>query len=143
MRLRLNAYRVLLTRSRDATVVFVPPLDIFNETYEHLVAAGFRQLDGTTGARDAGTNRVFVSPDTSAASAGSLEVFVRLHEEWLRNDAVAELPAALRMLQPRVEFTVREGLIHRTVYLPGESGSEALRLESLTEADVRGRLAAG
>jgi hypothetical protein len=141
MRLRLNAYRVLLTRSRDATVVFVPPLDIFNETYEYLGAAGFRQLDGTTGTRDAGTNRLFASPDTSAASEGSLEVFIRLHEEWLRNDAVADLPAVLRMLQPRVEFTVREGSIHRTVYLPGDSGSETLRLESLTEADVRGRLA--
>ena len=30
--LRLNAYRVLLTRGRDATVVFVPPLPELDET---------------------------------------------------------------------------------------------------------------
>ena len=42
--LRSNAYRVLLTRSRDATVVFVPQLPELNATYEYLVAAGFRPL---------------------------------------------------------------------------------------------------
>ena len=40
--LRSNAYRVLLTRARDATVVFVPQLPELNATYEYLVAAGFR-----------------------------------------------------------------------------------------------------
>jgi hypothetical protein len=39
--LRVNAYRVLLTRARDATVVFVPPIDLLDATYEHLTAAGF------------------------------------------------------------------------------------------------------
>jgi hypothetical protein len=43
-RLRANAYRVLLTRARDATVVFVPPLKDLDETHAHLVAAGFRPL---------------------------------------------------------------------------------------------------
>ena len=43
-RLRLNSYRVLLTRSRDATVVFVPPLSVLDETYEHLRQCGFRLL---------------------------------------------------------------------------------------------------
>ena len=43
-RLRLNAYRVLLTRGRDATVVFVPPLPALDETHAHLGAAGFREL---------------------------------------------------------------------------------------------------
>ena len=43
-RLRLNAYRVLLTRARDATVVFVPPMPLLDETYEHLCRSGFRQL---------------------------------------------------------------------------------------------------
>jgi Schlafen group 3, DNA/RNA helicase domain len=43
-RLRLNSYRVLLTGSRDATVVFVPPLPILDETYEHLRQCGFRLL---------------------------------------------------------------------------------------------------
>jgi hypothetical protein len=41
-KLRINAYRVLLTRGRDATVVFVPPLNELDETYEYLTAAGFR-----------------------------------------------------------------------------------------------------
>ena len=46
-RLRRNAYRVLLTRARDATVVYVPPLRPLDETYAHLVASGFVSLDGT------------------------------------------------------------------------------------------------
>lgn len=43
--LRRNAYRVLLTRARDVTVVFMPPMPIFDETYSHLVSAGFRDLE--------------------------------------------------------------------------------------------------
>ncbi len=40
--LRQNAYRVLLTRGRDGTVVFVPPVPLLDETYAYLAAAGFR-----------------------------------------------------------------------------------------------------
>jgi len=43
--LRRNAYRVLLTRGRDATVVFVPPMRLLDETYAYLVESGFRELD--------------------------------------------------------------------------------------------------
>lgn len=43
--LRQNAYRVLLTRGRDGTVVFVPPIPVLDETYEYLASAGFRGLD--------------------------------------------------------------------------------------------------
>ena len=43
--LRVNAYRVLLTRGRDATVVFVPPLPILDETANYLEASGFRSID--------------------------------------------------------------------------------------------------
>ena len=39
--LRINAYRVLLTRGRDATIVFVPPIDEMDETFTYLVKAGF------------------------------------------------------------------------------------------------------
>jgi hypothetical protein len=42
--LRANAYRVLLTRARDATVVFVPPLPELDCTYEYLVSGGLRPL---------------------------------------------------------------------------------------------------
>jgi len=35
--LRLNAYRVLLTRGRDATVVFMPPIFELDETYRFFV----------------------------------------------------------------------------------------------------------
>jgi len=42
--LRLNAYRVLLTRGRDAAVVFAPELDEMDATYEYLMASGFRLL---------------------------------------------------------------------------------------------------
>ena len=42
--LRANAYRVLLTRARDATVVFVPPVPELDDTHQRLSAAGFRAL---------------------------------------------------------------------------------------------------
>lgn len=44
MQLRQNAYRVLLTRGRDACVVFVPPIAELDETFEYLADAGFRQI---------------------------------------------------------------------------------------------------
>jgi len=40
-KLRLNAYRVLLTRGRDATVVFVLKLRDLDATYEYLCRRGF------------------------------------------------------------------------------------------------------
>ena len=42
--LRVNAYRVLLTRGRDVCVVFIPPIPTMDETFEHLSAAGFKLL---------------------------------------------------------------------------------------------------
>ncbi len=42
--LRANAYRVLLTRGRDAHVVFVPRLSELDETWDYLRACGFRPL---------------------------------------------------------------------------------------------------
>ena len=42
--LRVNAYRVLLTRGRDGCVVFVPTLRELDETYQFMLDAGFRQL---------------------------------------------------------------------------------------------------
>jgi len=47
--LRANAYRVLLTRARDASVVFVPPSAELDETWAFLVDAGFRPLDASPG----------------------------------------------------------------------------------------------
>lgn len=48
-RLRLNAYRVLLTRGRDGTVVFVPPAPAFDATAAFLLACGFRTIDPDCG----------------------------------------------------------------------------------------------
>jgi len=42
--IRLNAYCVLLTRGRDGTIIFVPPLEELDETWRFLLAAGFREL---------------------------------------------------------------------------------------------------
>ena len=42
--LRLNAYRVLLTRGRDASVVFVPPLRELDETFNYLSQVGFKAV---------------------------------------------------------------------------------------------------
>lgn len=44
--LRLNAYRVLLTRGRDGTVIFVPPAHEMDETWAYLLSRGFRELEG-------------------------------------------------------------------------------------------------
>ena len=44
LQLRLNAYRVLLTRGRDGCVVFVPPLAALDETFEMLSRVGFKLL---------------------------------------------------------------------------------------------------
>lgn len=41
LQLRKNAYRVLLTRGREATVVFVPPTEGLDETYAFLKRCGF------------------------------------------------------------------------------------------------------
>lgn len=42
--LRLNSYRVLLTRSREGLVVFVPPVEELDQTENALLAAGARVL---------------------------------------------------------------------------------------------------
>jgi len=43
--LRLNSYRVLLTRSREGMVIFVPPRPEFDQTEHALLAAGARILN--------------------------------------------------------------------------------------------------
>jgi hypothetical protein len=50
--LRVNAYRVLLTRGRDGTVVFVPPIKELDETFQHLCACGFRVLEADEGPQE-------------------------------------------------------------------------------------------
>ncbi len=44
LQLRINAYRVLLTRGRDATVAFVPPMPELDATFDHLCKSGFLVL---------------------------------------------------------------------------------------------------
>jgi hypothetical protein len=41
----VNAYRVLLTRGRDGTVIFVPELHELDATHRRLAEAGVRSLD--------------------------------------------------------------------------------------------------
>jgi DUF2075 family protein len=41
---RKNVYRVLLTRGRDGTVVFVPPDARMDPTFERLNSVGMREL---------------------------------------------------------------------------------------------------
>jgi hypothetical protein len=45
LRMRRNVYRVLLTRGRDGTVVFVPPDPTFDETARYLEECGFRGVE--------------------------------------------------------------------------------------------------
>jgi len=42
--LRLNSYRVLLTRGRDGTLVFVPAHKLLDETWAYLLSCGFAEL---------------------------------------------------------------------------------------------------
>jgi hypothetical protein len=42
--LRINSYRVLLTRARDGMAIFVPPLAELDPTFAALLAAGCREL---------------------------------------------------------------------------------------------------
>ncbi|MBX3354636.1 MAG: DUF2075 domain-containing protein [Phycisphaeraceae bacterium] len=44
-RLRMNSYRVLLTRGRDGTVIFVPRCTELDATHQRLVECGVRSLD--------------------------------------------------------------------------------------------------
>ncbi len=45
LQLRLNAYRVLLTRGREGVLICLPQQIIeLDETYEHLLASGCREL---------------------------------------------------------------------------------------------------
>ena len=46
LQMRKDVYRVLLTRARDATVIFVPPDERMDRTYDWLNKCGFRLLDG-------------------------------------------------------------------------------------------------
>jgi hypothetical protein len=43
--LRRNTYRVLLTRGRQGSVIFVPPDALFDATYQKLLSAGCQSLD--------------------------------------------------------------------------------------------------
>jgi len=43
-RLRMNSYRVLLTRGRDGFIIFIPPEPQMQSTYELLRAVGIREL---------------------------------------------------------------------------------------------------
>jgi hypothetical protein len=41
---RANCHRVFPTRGRDGTVVFVPAERMMDETWQFLLASGFREL---------------------------------------------------------------------------------------------------
>jgi DUF2075 family protein len=44
LQLRINSYRVLLTRGRDGMIIFVPEDKVLDETYAHLLQAGITEL---------------------------------------------------------------------------------------------------
>jgi hypothetical protein len=46
--LRRNSYRVLLTRGRDGSVIYLPDERAFDETFAHLVASGAHTLEAAT-----------------------------------------------------------------------------------------------
>jgi DUF2075 family protein len=42
--LRKNVYRVLLTRGRDGSVIYVPETPLLDETWSYLLASGLKEL---------------------------------------------------------------------------------------------------
>lgn len=44
IQMRLNAYRVLLTRGRDGTILYIPPTSILNSTYSLLKQIGINEI---------------------------------------------------------------------------------------------------
>jgi hypothetical protein len=49
LQLRLNSYRVLLTRGRDGVLIYLPPDPMMNSTYEVLKTAGLEELSDSSG----------------------------------------------------------------------------------------------
>ena len=43
-RLRLNSYRVLLTRGRDGFIIYVPNASVLDNTYNKLIQSGIIEL---------------------------------------------------------------------------------------------------
>ena len=43
--LRLNVYRVLMTRGRDGAVIFLPKLPYLDTTYDYFLNCGMQELD--------------------------------------------------------------------------------------------------
>ena len=45
LKIRLNAYRVLLTRGRDGVIIFVPPIEELDTTHDFFMKCGITTLD--------------------------------------------------------------------------------------------------
>ena len=122
--LRLNAYRVLLTRGREGTVIYVPPLASLDETYTYLTSSGFRELD------------LF----DRAGQAARLDELVAQYRDRLEADVLAELPEVIRALAPVVELQLDGARLARSVEFDTRGRRERLALRDLSDAEVRSRL---
>jgi DUF2075 family protein len=49
LQLRVNSYRVLLTRGRDGMIIYVPKLGMLDETWEYFSKVGVPELGGSGG----------------------------------------------------------------------------------------------
>jgi hypothetical protein len=142
LQLRRNAYRVLLTRGRDGSVVFVPPLPILDPTYERLLSAGFRELDDAGAASLGSQSR---EPEMDAAgSLPDLLASVRradgMHRMEMRDPIAAYGTEAL----PGLVDLAHDGygaFAVRTIGRIADKGAPYDSLNALREID-RGRLSA-
>ena len=155
--LRRNAYRVLLTRGRDATVVFVPPIPGLDETFRHLVAAGFLELPAHFAlALGADAKQPDLEPPEPPSSLGNLIEAARAAEPLdrmgYRDSIAAHGHAALPAL---VELAAEPGLggfavrtIRRIGETHGKDAAEALssidreRVSSAVAGDIDQMIAA-
>lgn len=134
--LRRNAYRVLLTRGRDATVVFVPPIPALDETHRWLLDAGFTEL-GDASASPLGADAAAPQLASSDSLAALIEAARRasLLDRILLRDPIADHgPSALGSLVG----LANEGLgafAVKTIVRIAEAGAREDAVKALREID--------
>lgn len=139
LRLRLNAYRVLLTRGRDVNVVFVPPPASMDETYRYLAAAGFRPLVMDGG----GKRSLYVASPPSGRAAVRPRAIIEAHGDELRREAFDSLPTIIRAANPQIELRAGPDYVARVVVISTAGSPEALELVRLPIEELERRFGTG
>jgi hypothetical protein len=140
--LRRNAYRVLLTRGRDATVVFVPPIPVLDETFSSLVRAGFLELPAHfargLGADSKGPDLEppSIEPPDSVSDLIEAVRTASLNDRVdYRDRIVAHGPEALHALKELARELDFGPFAIRTIHKIGDTGFRVEAAQTLREID--------